>query len=156
MHRLLRALACALPLLLTACKNPETPVPRIETTTFAPSLGVDLSQMTKTSSGLYWRDLTVGTGSGIAWSGMHPSVYYTGWLANGTQFDARQPPQDPFTFTLGVGQVIAGWDEGIVGMRVGGKRQLIIPPALGYGEIQVGPIPSNSILVFTVELVGLQ
>ena len=127
----------------------------IEGATFAPSLGVDLSASTKTSTGLYYRDLITGPGTTAA-SGHSLSVHYTGWLANGTQFDTNVAPAIPITFTLGIGQVIAGWDQGLVGMKVGGRRQLIIPSALGYGSMAYGTIPANSILVFSVDLVSTQ
>jgi FKBP-type peptidyl-prolyl cis-trans isomerase len=131
--------------------SPVAPLP--DGVTFAPALGVDLAAMTRTSTGLYYRDLAVGTGRAAARGGL-VSVAYTGWLADGTQFDAR-PASDPITFRLGVGQVIAGWDEGLQGMREGGRRQLVIPPALGYGAGGNGPIPGNAALVFTVELVAV-
>jgi peptidylprolyl isomerase len=153
MRRMLLALFCALPLLSAACDSSPTE-PDIESTEFAASLGVDLSLMTKTSSGLYYRDLVVGTGA-LAESGKTVAVYYRGWFPNGTQFDSRVLGQAPFSFTLGTGQVITGWDQGVQGMRVGGRRQLVVPPSLGYGPVDYGPIPGNSILVFQVEVVGV-
>ncbi len=127
----------------------------IESTTFAAALGIDLAQMTKTASGLYLRDLTQGAGATAA-AGSSVSIHYVGWLANGTEFDANNPPSQPFRFSVGAGQVIPGFDEGVRGMKVGGRRQLIIPPSLGYGGAQVGPIPPNSILVFRIDLVASQ
>lgn len=129
---------------------PEGPLP-IEQTTFAADLGVDLAAATKSATGLYVRDLAEGDGP-IVTSGQAVQVYYDGRLPDGTRFDATVPGS-PFTFVVGQGRVIAGWDEGVAGMRVGGRRQLIIPPALGYGARAMGPIPANSILVFTVEVV---
>jgi FKBP-type peptidyl-prolyl cis-trans isomerase len=130
--------------------------PRIEDTQFASALGVDLSLSTKTASGLYWRDLAVGTGATVG-SGQQVRVHYTGWLANGAKFDENLPPQTPFTFTVGATPgAIAGFDEGVRGMKVGGTRQLIIPPHLAYGPNGSGPIPGNAILVFRVEVVGVQ
>ena len=117
----------------------------IESTTFAPSLGVNLSASTKTASGLYYRDIRVGTGATLA-AGQNVNVRYVGSFVNGTTFDAG-----PIPFQLGVGRVIKGWDEGLVGMKVGGSRQLIIPPSLAYGATGSGPIPPNTVLVFTVE-----
>lgn len=127
----------------------------IESTTFAPALQVDLSQATKTPSGLYYRDLVAGDGQEIR-PGQTVAVHYAGFLTDGTPFDSNQPGKEPFTFQPGTGQVIAGWDEGVVGMRVGGKRQLILPPDLGYGARGIGPIPGNAILVFTVDAVAIR
>jgi len=130
--------------------TPEGPLP-IEQTTFAAELGIDLGASTKSATGLYTRDLVVGQGAVVA-NGQRLDVYYDGRLANGTPFDATAPG-NPFTFTVG-GNVIDGWNQGVVGMRVGGKRQLIIPPSLGYGANGIGPIPPNAVLVFTVEVVA--
>lgn len=127
--------------------------PDLTSTTFAPALGVDLSAMTKTPSGLYYQDQTVGTGT-TAQAGKQVTVHYTGWLTNGTKFDSSVDRKKPFAFTPGVGMVIAGWDEGVIGMKVGGKRKLVIPASLGYGAQSVGPIPPNSVLVFDVELLS--
>ena len=131
------------------------PDPDITMTTFAPALGIDLSKMTKTASGLYWRDLTMGTGATVL-VGKSIAIYYIGWLADGTQFDARQPGSDLLRFQVGTGAVIAGFDEGVRGMAVGGRRQLIIPPSLGYGSNAKPTIPANSILVFQIDLVAIQ
>jgi FKBP-type peptidyl-prolyl cis-trans isomerase len=109
-----------------------------------------------TFSGLRYVDLLVGDGP-IAEEGMTVAVHYTGWLADGTKFDSSRDRGDrPFTFQLGAGQVIRGWDEGVKGMRVGGKRKLTIPPDLGYGERGAGGvIPPNATLVFEVEFMGV-
>jgi peptidylprolyl isomerase len=131
---------------------PLVPV-ALEQETFAPALAVDLKASTKLPSGLYIRDLVVGTGA-EATAGADVSVRYAGTLVDGKQFDAVGPKDDPFLFVLGQANVIKGWDEGVVGMKVGGKRQLIIPSDLAYGRAGMGPIPSNANLVFTVELVG--
>lgn len=153
----MRSLTLAATLLaLAACSTENSPVSEslpIEQTTFAPALGVNLATSTRTAEGLYYRDLVVGTGAELT-SGRTVSVFYQGALANGSQFDATGA--SPFAFRLGVGQVIRGWDLGVAGMKVGGRRQLIIPPSLGYGGQRVGPIPPNSILVFTVEAAGVQ
>lgn len=157
-----RKLAVALvPLAFTACLSGSdynssitNPLVPIEQTTFAPSLNVDLSQSTKTSTGLYIRDLTVGTGA-AATSTSAVTVYYEGFLANGYRFDSRLSPQDPFAVKLGTKSVIDGWEQGLVGMKVGGKRQLIIPPDLGYGTYGINQIPSNAVLVFNIELVSV-
>jgi FKBP-type peptidyl-prolyl cis-trans isomerase len=82
-------------------------------------------------------------------------VHYVGTLTNGTVFDSSRASNQPFTFRLGVGQVIQGWDLGVPGMRVGGKRKLTIPPGLAYGNQQVGPIPPNSTLIFEIELLSI-
>lgn len=106
-------------------------------------------------SGLQYQDLLVGTGK-EAKAGMKATVHYTGTLTNGTKFDSTDDHDDKsFTFPLGAGQVIKGWDEGVAGMKVGGKRKLVIPPDLGYGKSGVGPIPPNATLIFTVELVDV-
>ena len=148
MRRLFLLLACALPLLAAACGS-DGPT-SIEDTRFAPALGVDLSAMTRTSSGLYYRDIAVGTGA-VAQNGRTIGVYYQGWLASGSRFDFRTAGA-PFEFVLGAGEVIRGWDEGVAGMRAGGKRQLVIPASLGYGAAGRGPVPPNAVMVFEVEV----
>lgn len=106
-------------------------------------------------------DLTVGTGT-TATAGRMVSVNYTGWLYDGSQPDNKGTQFDssagrgPFTFLLGAGQVIGGWDQGVAGMKIGGKRRLVIPPSLGYGSTGSGPIPPNATLVFDVELTLVQ
>ena len=100
------------------------------------------------------QDLVVGTGATAA-TGDTVTVNYVGTLTNGTKFDSSYDRGQPFTFRLGAGQVIAGWDQGVVGMRVGGKRRLTIPPSLGYGGQANGPIPANSTLIFEIELLSI-
>ena len=101
-------------------------------------------------------DQVVGTGD-IATSGQTVSVHYTGWLTNGKKFDSSVDRGQPFSFRLGVGQVIKGWDEGVQGMKIGGKRKLTIPSNLGYGARGAGGlIPPHATLVFDVELLSLQ
>ncbi len=108
---------------------------------------------TKTASGLEYWDIKVGTGA-VAQTGHHVKVDYTGWLTNGKKFDSSVGTGKPFDLVLGAGQVIKGWDEGIAGMKVGGKRQLRIPPDLAYGQRGYpGVIPANSTLIFDVQLV---
>ena len=107
---------------------------------------------TTTPSGLIIEDLVAGQGAAAA-DGQSVTVHYTGWLTNGTKFDSSKDRNDPFVFPLGGGRVIKGWDEGVQGMQVGGKRKLTIPPALGYGARGAGGvIPANATLVFEVEL----
>ena len=114
----------------------------------------------KSSSGLVIEDLVVGTGASAA-SGQKVDVHYTGWLTDGVitgrKFDSSKARGQPFQFSLGKGEVIRGWDEGVAGMKVGGKRKLTIPPALGYGSRGAGGvIPPNATLLFEVELLGVK
>jgi FKBP-type peptidyl-prolyl cis-trans isomerase len=111
----------------------------------------------KTPSGLIYWDIRVGTGQ-TAKEGSHVRVHYTGWLTTGKKFDSSVDAGKPFDFTIGNGEVIKGWEEGVTGMRVGGKRQLRIPPALGYGGDGTpgGPIPPNATLIFDIQLLGVQ
>ena len=110
---------------------------------------------TKTASGLGIEDIKVGDGDTAA-AGQHVTVHYTGWLTDGRKFDSSKDRGDPFSFPLGGRRVIAGWDEGVQGMRVGGIRKLTIPPELGYGARGAGGvIPPNATLVFEVELLGI-
>ena len=109
-----------------------------------------------TPSGLVYEELTVGAGAEAA-RGKKVTVHYTGWLTDGTKFDSSKDRRDPFVFSLGKGQVIKGWDQGVQGMKVGGKRKLTIPPALGYGARGAGGvIPPNATLVFEVELLDVR
>ena len=111
---------------------------------------------TKTASGLEYWDIKVGTGA-VAESGQHVRVDYTGWLTNGKKFDSSVGTGRPFGFKLGAGQVIKGWDEGVAGMKVGGKRQLRIPPDLAYGaKGYPGVIPANATLIFDVQLIDVK
>jgi FKBP-type peptidyl-prolyl cis-trans isomerase FkpA len=108
------------------------------------------------SDGLKFTDDTVGTGA-EAQAGKTVSVHYTGWLLDGTKFDSSRDRNQPFSFPLGGGRVIKGWDEGVAGMKVGGKRTLVIPPNLGYGAQGAGGvIPGNATLKFEVELLDVK
>jgi FKBP-type peptidyl-prolyl cis-trans isomerase len=132
----------------SACDNggDDTPVPRT----------VPDDAYVTTDSGLKYHDFTVGDGA-EATEGDAVTVHYRGWLTDDTQFDASYDRNEPFTFRLGAGQVIQGWDEGVKGMTVGGERQLVIPPELGYGAQGAGDaIPPNATLIFEVELLDVE
>jgi FKBP-type peptidyl-prolyl cis-trans isomerase len=114
------------------------------------------SKVVTTDSGLKYEDLKEGTGD-AAKKGDTVEVHYTGWLKDGTKFDSSLDRKQPFSFKLGAGEVIKGWDEGVAGMKVGGKRKLIIPPELGYGKKGAGKaIPPDSELTFEVELLKIK
>jgi FKBP-type peptidyl-prolyl cis-trans isomerase FkpA len=131
------------------------PVPQalpgdVERTNFASSLGVHLDAMSKHASGLYVQDLAMGTGA-VALRGRSIIVRYTGWLADGKQFDSGE-----ITVALGTNKTIRAWEEGLLGMRVGGKRRLVVPPALGYGARGSGDvIPPDAVLVFDMEVLSV-
>ncbi|HEX7286899.1 MAG TPA: FKBP-type peptidyl-prolyl cis-trans isomerase [Candidatus Angelobacter sp.] len=109
-----------------------------------------------TASGVEYWDIKVGTGK-TAVAGKKLSMHYTGWFPDGKKFDSSVDRDEPFPFTLGKGEVIKGWDEGVAGMKVGGKRQLKIPPAAGYGARGAPPIvPPNATLIFDVELLDVK
>jgi FKBP-type peptidyl-prolyl cis-trans isomerase len=123
---------------------------------FSASLEVDTTAMTKTPSGLRYQDIKTGEGA-EATAERTVSVHYTGWLPNGEKFDSSRDRNQPFNFSLGAGQVIAGWDEGVAGMKVGGRRKLVIPADLGYGTAGAPPdIPPGATLVFDVELLDVR
>ena len=109
-----------------------------------------------TDSGLKYQDLTIGDGTLCTGRGQTAIVHYTGWLEDGRKFDSSVDRNDPFSFPVDCSYVIPGWDEGIVGMRVGGRRKLIVPPELGYGERGAGSnIPPNATLTFELELLEI-
>ena len=114
-----------------------------------------MTNPTTTPSGLKYEDVVVGTGASPR-NGQRVTVHYTGTFTNGTKFDSSVDRGQPFSFIIGNGNVIKGWDEGVLTMKVGGKRRLEIPPALGYGARDYGPIPGGSTLLFEVELLGVQ
>lgn len=135
---------------VVGCGDAEPPsetVPTVELT--APT--VDLTAMTETTTGLHVLDLTEGTGAEAA-VGQKVVVHYTGWFLDGEKFDSSVDRGEVFDFLLGRGEVISGWDQGVAGMRVGGRRRLVIAPALAYGVQGRPGIPPNSTLVFDVEL----
>jgi peptidylprolyl isomerase len=172
MSRLTGWMAVALAVAVTGCQQPQGGASATSGTTSSTSTTstststTSTTQTTATSdgaaskeitmpNGLKYVDLKVGDGA-IAESGQSATVHYTGWLTDGTKFDSSLDAGKPFTFRLGAGQVIRGWDEGVKGMRVGGKRKLTIPPDLGYGARGAGGvIPPNATLVFDVELLEL-
>jgi len=141
------------------CNAPFQPLPSIAQTTFASSLGVNLSAMTITPDSLYYQDLVAGTGVTVTLATII-KVEYTAWLPDGTEFDASSAHEgENGTFSVGSGRAegtleLAGWYEGIPGMKVGGTRLLVIPPKLGYGGNTVGMIPANSILVYKITVVS--
>jgi FKBP-type peptidyl-prolyl cis-trans isomerase len=134
----------------TATKKPSAAAP---SNTNAPTKVT--GEGTKTASGLQYWDIKVGTGQ-EAKNGDHVKVHYTGWLTSGKKFDSSVDAHQPFDFRIGSGDVIKGWDEGVTGMKVGGKRQLRIPPGLAYGSKGYpGVIPANATLIFDIQLLGI-
>lgn len=113
-------------------------------------------KLVKTPSGLQYEDLVAGSGDSPK-AGKQVTVHYTGWLTDGTKFDSSVDRNEPFTFVIGAGQVIPGWDEGVMSMKIGGKRKLVIPAQLGYGSAGAGGvIPPNATLVFEVILLDIK
>jgi FKBP-type peptidyl-prolyl cis-trans isomerase FkpA len=160
------ALVLALAVLGTACSQSEAPKQDQATapqsspaaTTATASTQPTIAAPTQTGATvteLQKEDSKIGTGD-EAVAGKRVTVHYTGWLTDGTKFDSSKDRGQPFTFQLGGGQVIKGWDQGVAGMKVGGIRKLTIPPDLGYGARGAGGvIPPNATLVFEVELLGV-
>lgn len=139
--------------LASACtKKAAEPAATTQATTAAPAT---TAQTAATEVKVEMVDTVVGKGA-EAVSGKNVTVHYTGTLKDGTKFDSSVDRKEPFTFTLGAGQVIKGWDQGLLGMKVGGKRKLTIPAELAYGANAVGAIPANSTLIFDVELLEVK
>ena len=142
---------CSLALLAQTAPHRTTPV-RVPNTNSPTKVTGDGA---KTDSGLQYWDIKVGTGA-VANDGDHVKVHYTGWFTDGKKFDSSVDANQPYSFTLGKGEVIKGWDEGIAGMKVGGKRQLLIPAELAYGEGGYKKIvPPNATLIFDVQLLAV-
>ena len=162
-HLLAIAILAAGLLLVVACGDDEDgdATPSVTPASTAPAEGEGgpppvSGQPTVTDSGLQMIDIEAGTGD-EAQNGQTVSAHYTGWLADGTQFDSSVDRGQPITFILGSGQLIPGFDEGVVGMKVGGTRRLIIPPDLAYGaEGRPPTIPANAELTFDIQLVSVQ
>jgi FKBP-type peptidyl-prolyl cis-trans isomerase FkpA len=143
-------------LVLPACGDRTEREGAIQAGGFSAALGVDTAAMTRTPTGLRYQSLAEGQGK-EATPGKTVSVHYTGWLPNGEKFDSSRDRNQPFEFSLGAGEVIAGWDEGVAGMKVGGRRKLVIPPDLAYGTAGAPPdIPPGATLVFDVELLDVR
>ncbi|MBW7933574.1 MAG: FKBP-type peptidyl-prolyl cis-trans isomerase [Gemmatimonadaceae bacterium] len=163
--RAVRPVLLAAAVLLAGCNGSNSEPTAVDTnvytadpatSSYASSLNVNLSTMTKTPSGLYYKDLVTGTGATAA-AGFTVRVTYSGRLVNGDLFDTTDGKVPGyFEFLLNAGKVIKGWDEGVQGMKVGGKRQLVIPPSLAYGETGSGSVPGNAILVFEVPLLQVR
>jgi len=135
-----------------ACGDPTAPDDPTQLT-YAPELGIDFSRMTLTDSGLYYQDTEIGTGSKVV-AGDRVRVLYTGWLPDASIFDSNDDADNPLVFRVGLGQVIAGWDEGLLDMQPGGVRKLVIRPSLAYGKRSTGVIPANATLIFEVTFLG--
>ena len=118
----------------------------IEETTFDPSLDIDLSEFTRLETGVYIQDVVEGDGASVG-TGTTADVVYTGWLSDGQEFDAGT-----FTFSVGAEEVIPGFEQGMIGAKVGGTRRIIIPPELAYGPRGSGPVPGGAIVIFRVEV----
>lgn len=158
MNRIHLAVALGAGFFLTGCPLPEKASSKDAESRPEASAGLSTrgGVKVKTASGLEYTDKQLGTGPSPA-TGQRVTVHYTGRLKDGTKFDSSLDRGTPFTFVIGVGQVIKGWDEGVGTMKVGGQRQLVIPPNLAYGERGAGNIiPPNSELTFDVELLGIQ
>ena len=157
-----RVLICFLLLaatLIFACSQKETAPTDIKKSgdsVMEKGAGVQSEKMVKTPTGLQYEDLVAGSGASPS-PGNKVTVHYTGWLTDGRKFDSSVDRNEPFVFQIGAGQVIQGWDEGVMSMKIGGKRKLIIPANLGYGTAGAGGvIPPNATLVFEVILLDIR
>ena len=159
LHHHIRSAAPAsmLALFLLGCASGgSSGVLPVESLEYAPALEIDFSRMTRDASGLYYQDLEVGDGL-EARRGEKVTVHFSGWLPDGSLFDSSREAGTPVSFTIGEREVIRGWEEGVQGMRVGGRRKLVVPPRLGYGSQPRGDrIPGNATLVFVVELLEVE
>ena len=158
MQKLVPLAALAVVALLATCGDGQeaSPTPTPTATQVEGGLPPVSGEPTVTASGLQFIDIEVGTGDAPQ-SGQTVEVHYTGWLADGTKFDSSLDRGQPLSFVLGADQVIASWEEGVTSMKVGGKRRLIIPPELGYGERGYPPdVPPNAELIFDVELLAIK
>lgn len=120
---------------------------------YHPDLMITISEMKLHPSGVLWEDDVIGVGDSLDVD-MTAVVHYTGWFPNGTEFDSSRG-SNPFSFRVGAGEVIDAWDVGVIGMRIGGKRKLVVPPDMGYGADGFSIIPGNVILVFEIELLEI-
>jgi len=147
------SLLLAVTLLSCSDNSPDAKEVPLESQTFAASLGIDLATMTKLSSGVYIKDLQAGSGTAAVVSSSTVLAFYTGWLASGSIFDTNVGGT---VLTYPLANLIPGWQSGLLGLKVGGKRRLVIPSALAYGATGSGPIPAYANLVFDVELTGIR
>ena len=152
------ATAAALLLAAAGCGSAGTPFEALARdpteVTYAAALGVNLDEMTRSPTGLYYQILREGRGTEVAAAGDSLQVNYTGWTRNGRRFDSSEA-RGPLDVVLGEGTVIPGFEEGLEGMRLGEERLLVVPHELAYGSRRIGDIPPYAILVFRIELVGL-
>ena len=125
-------------------------------TTYVPNLNVDFAVMARLPSGMYMKDITVGTGDRVVVNGTTVRVLYTGWRPDGAQFDTNRDQNTPITITVGAGEMLRGWEDALTGMRAGGRRLIVLPPSLAFGRDGVpGKVPENSTVVFDIEVVEI-
>ena len=153
MSKLAPAMLCLSLAVLAAACNKDKPAPGSGSAPSSAPAAAPAAKPAAPAGGLVVEEIKAGDGP-VATAGKVVSVHYTGKLTDGTKFDSSYDHGQPIEFPLGAGRVIKGWDQGLEGMKVGGKRRLTIPPQLGYGERGMGPIPPNATLVFDVELMG--